>query len=279
MSSETPPEQPTLETNWPLLDQFERRVIGVLVEKSKTTPDSYPMTMNAIISGCNQKSNRDPQMNMDDIDTENALLNLKEKKLTTKIVGVGRTDKWRHNVYEEWEVGKFELAVLCELLLRGPQTEGELRTRASRMNKIEDLDALRAILDKLETRKMVLYLTPKGRRGTVVTHLFYSEGELEFVKAHFESKLDSPSPSPSRSSSPGGVQLTALETTHAELRERLDDLEKENTHLSEKMNSLEKNSHKANAEATLLRDKVQALETELANLREEFLGLKKELGG
>src|SRR3954447_11527964 len=151
-----------------VLDVNERRVLGVLIEKAKTTPDAYPLSVNALVTGSNQKSNRDPVMELDDDDVLEALTRCKNKGLVMKVIG-GRVERWRHLLYETWHVDKVELAVLAELLLRGPQTEGELRGRASRMEPIDDLDALRRVLKPLVDRNLVVYLTSEGR-GAMVTH-------------------------------------------------------------------------------------------------------------
>src|SRR5205085_1668787 len=127
---------------WPVLSLHERRVLGVLVEKAKTTPDTYPLSLNALVAGCNQKSNRDPLLDLTDDDAEQALADCQKKGLATKIIG-GRVVRYRHYLYEAWKVEKVALAVLAELLLRGPQTERELRGRASRMAPIDDVEALR----------------------------------------------------------------------------------------------------------------------------------------
>jgi uncharacterized protein YceH (UPF0502 family) len=168
-------------TVWPVLHSHELRVLGVLVEKAKTTPDVYPLSMNSLVTGCNQKSNRDPILNLTDLDVEEALLAAQKRALVTRITG-GRVERWRHGLYEAWNVGKVELAILAELLLRGPQTEGELRARASRMEAIADLDALRAALGPLAERRLIVYLTPEGRRGTVLTHGFHSAQELDRLR-------------------------------------------------------------------------------------------------
>lgn len=170
--------------DWPVLEKDERRVLGVLVEKGKTTPDVYPMSINALTAGCNQKTNRDPIMDLTDGDVEEALVKAQKKGLTVKVVG-GRVIRWRHTLYETWRLNKVELAVVAELLLRGPQTEGELRGRASRMDPIEDLYSLRAVLRHLAERRLVVYLTPEGRRGTVLTHGFHTPQELEHLHARY----------------------------------------------------------------------------------------------
>lgn len=163
---------------WPVLDTLERRVLGVLMEKFITTPDAYPLSLNALITGCNQKSNRDPVLDVNDLDVEDALARLQKQGLVLKIIG-GRVDRWRHALYETWHLDSLDAAILAELLLRGPQTEGELRGRASRMKPFADLDALRRTLDPLSSRKLVVYLTPQGKRGTTLTHGFHSPEELE----------------------------------------------------------------------------------------------------
>src|SRR5262249_51787323 len=154
-------------------------VLGVLVEKAKTTPDAYPLSINALVTGCNQKSNRDPILNLSDAEVEDALAEVQKKGLVVRVTGSGRVERWRHILYEAWRVEKAELAVMGELPLRGPQTEGELRGRASRMEEIAALDALRAVLRPLVERKLVVYLTPEGRRGTVLTHGFHAAQEFD----------------------------------------------------------------------------------------------------
>ena len=168
-------------TNWPVLTMAERRILGVMVEKAKTTPDVYPMSLNSLMTGSNQKSNRDPLLNLSEENIEDTLMGLQPKGYVTRIQG-GRVERWRHNQYEQWSVNKVELAIIAELLLRGPQTEGELRQRASRMEPIEDLDALRAALKPLVERRLVVFLGPEGRRGTMITHGFHAAKELEILK-------------------------------------------------------------------------------------------------
>ena len=129
MTMETPTS--TTPPSWPVLSAQERRVLGVLVEKAQTTKDAGPLSMNSLVTGCNQKSNRDPVMNLNDAQAEEALVSAQQKGLTVRIIGSGRVERWKHSLYEAWHVSKPELAILAELLLRGAQTEGELRARAS----------------------------------------------------------------------------------------------------------------------------------------------------
>src|SRR5690606_32844985 len=115
---------------WHPLEAIDRRVLGVLVEKAKTTPDVYPLSLNSLKSGCNQKSNRFPQMVLEEVQIEESLDRLRKLKVVTLIQGDGRVEKFRHLAYEWFGVGKVELAIMAELLLRGAQTIGELRARA-----------------------------------------------------------------------------------------------------------------------------------------------------
>src|SRR5262249_13649198 len=172
----------TESNHWPVLTAAERRVLGVLVEKAKTTPDVYPMSLNSLMTGSNQKSNRDPLMNLSEEDVENTLAGLQPKGYVTRIQG-GRVERWRHNLYDQWNVNKVELSILAELLLRGPQTEGELRQRASSIEPIDDLETLRGALKPLAERRLIVFLGEEGRRGTLITHGFHAPKEAELLKS------------------------------------------------------------------------------------------------
>ena len=131
----------------------ESRILGVLVEKALTTPDQYPLTINAVVNGSNQKSNRDPILALDETQAFDALEGLRAKGLAVRVDSVGsRANRYRHNAADVLRVRAGELAVLAELLLRGPQTLGELRGRASRMHPLESLDAVRDMLRALAER-------------------------------------------------------------------------------------------------------------------------------
>jgi uncharacterized protein len=243
---------------WPVLDVLERRVLGVMVEKAKTTPDAYPLSINALVSGCNQKSNRDPLLNLSDFEVEDALTRCKEKGLAIKIIG-GRVIRWRHYLYETWHVDKHDLAVLAELLLRGPQTEGELRSRAARMEPFDDLDSLRRTLKPLVERNLVVYLTPEDRRGAVLTHGFHIPQELAQLRAResaqaapLEVSLTSPSAAPRNI-----VGASQADASTATAR----------TTLTE-----------PNVELPALKRAVDELRHEVASLRDELRVLKQSLG-
>lgn len=176
----------------PRYNARERRVLGVLIEKGKTTPDYYPMTLAGLVTGCNQKSNRDPVVSFVEEDVEDTLLDLRDKQSAIKVEGVGRVPKFKHNLYERWGVSKAEIAVLAELLLRGPQTEGELRARAERMeDTLVDQNALHQVLEPLRERGLVVTLTPPGRkRGVIVSHAFFEDAEMEAVRLKYANSGD-----------------------------------------------------------------------------------------
>lgn len=240
------PQQPPSEqpVSLPKLSFRERRVLGVMVEKAKTTPDTYPLSVNAIVTGANQKSNRDPMMNMSDVDVEDALSDLQKKNLAIKISG-GRVIRWRHALYEALKVDKVELAVLAELLLRGPQTEGELRARAARMEPIDDLDALRPVLRKLTERGMVVYLTPEGRRGTILTHGLYPQEELDRLRSTTQEKsFEAPEPSSPRAaatSSPSlQSQMEEIRAVQAKMEEGMNAMDARMNELTEQIAAIKK---------------------------------------
>jgi uncharacterized protein len=167
---------------WRPLDRTERRVLGVLIEKAKTTPDNYPLSLNALVNGCNQKSNRFPQMQLEEGDAQETLERLRLMGAIALIQGDGRVEKFRHLAYDWLGVDKKELAVMAELLLRGAQTIGELRARAARMEPIPGMPELRPIIESLRKKRLIILLTPPGR-GCVLSHALYQEQELAKVRA------------------------------------------------------------------------------------------------
>lgn len=174
-----------LPPRWQAVGAIDRRVLGVLAEKAKTTPDIYPMSLNAICTGSNQKNNRWPLMQLEPNEVEESLDRLRELRAVGLVEGYGRVAKYRHYLYEWLGVDKVELAVMTELLLRGDQTVGELRGRASRMEPIADLAALRPVLDSLKAKGLVISLTPEGR-GHVVAHALFRPREIEALKAKYQ---------------------------------------------------------------------------------------------
>jgi uncharacterized protein YceH (UPF0502 family) len=208
-------------------------VLGVLVEKAKTTPEYYPLSIAAIVTGCNQKSNRDPVTSYSQDEVEETLQALRKKGAVILIEGSGRVVRWKHTLYEWLKVTKVELAVIAELLLRGPQTEGELRARASRMEPLADLAALQAILEPLAARGLVSYLSPAGqKRGVYVAHSLYPPDELEKVRQAFVNRHPAGEEMPAKLSA-ARVELAAAQAAPgwagevADLRNQLDDLRSE----------------------------------------------------
>lgn len=131
------------------LSAEERRVLGSLMEKDITTPDYYPLTLNALLAACNQKSNREPVMDLDEEAVRDALRSLEVKGLAGPARAEGRVARFEHRLSEVLNLGRRESALLCTLLLRGPQTPGELRGRTERMHRLEDLDEVQLVLQKL----------------------------------------------------------------------------------------------------------------------------------
>lgn len=198
--------------NWGPLSAAERRVLGVLIEKAKTTPDGYPLTLQSATTACNQKSARDPLTNYDTDDVDETLQSLRKKGAAIMVDAGGRVLRYKHSLYDWIKVSKVEAAVLAELFLRGAQTEGDLRARASRMEPLPDLATLQEVLKALETRGMVVYLTPPGtRRGVIVTHGFSTPEALErerqkhsqtLVQSDTDDFAPPPASSPTRAAGP-----------------------------------------------------------------------------
>ncbi len=165
----------------PILDEFEVRLLGCLIEKELATPEYYPLTVNALTNACNQKSNRDPLMNLEDTEVVRTLDALRMKHLAIQAAEGGRASKYRHILAERLRLDPPELALLAELLLRGPQTVGELRNRSERMHQFADLAAVEAVLEELlaRTPPLVTRLPRQpGRKESRFAHLFAGEPQL-----------------------------------------------------------------------------------------------------
>ena len=150
-----------------ILNAAEARVLGALIEKDITTPDYYPLSLNALINACNQKNNREPVTNLDEETVRLALRNLSDKRLAGTASGLdSRVTKYEHRAQEVFNFTRPETAILCVLLLRGPQTPGELRGRTERMHKFEHLDDVLAGLQQLMRREPPLAKALGRRPGT-----------------------------------------------------------------------------------------------------------------
>ncbi len=237
---------------WQPLSAIDRRVLGVLAEKAKTTPDIYPMSLNAISTGCNQKSNRDPVMQLEPADVQESLDRLRDLGAVGIIEGYGRVAKYRHYLYEWLGVEKVELSIMTELLLRGDQTVGELRGRASRMDPIPDLATLKSILDALKSKGLIIFLTPEGR-GQAVSHALYKPRELEALKikysgatqpkAAFRDEYADDASGPPPSATPAATpaiqrDIDSLRTEIAQIRADLESIASDQRRLADELRNL-----------------------------------------
>jgi len=136
-----------------LLNEKEVRVIASLIEKKFTTPEYYPLSLNSLTNACNQKSNRNPVVNYSEIDVEEAINSLRTKRFVRKVEDTGRVHKYKESFTEELDLGLNEIAALNVLMLRGPQTTGEIRTRSNRIFDFENLNSVEETLDKLISRE------------------------------------------------------------------------------------------------------------------------------
>jgi uncharacterized protein YceH (UPF0502 family) len=209
------------------LSLLEARVIGCLLEKEITTPEQYPLSLNALTNACNQKSNRDPVLELDEMTVQQTLDGLSKKYLVSEETGYGsRVAKYRHRFCNtEYGTLKFspqELAIVCELLLRGPQTPGELRTRASRLCPLKDVTEVEAALDRLSQREdgpFVIRLPREpGKRESRYAHLFSGEVAVEEASESAEASTET------QSSANLEQRVAALEAEVAELKSLLNAL-------------------------------------------------------
>jgi uncharacterized protein YceH (UPF0502 family) len=166
-----------------LLDAAEVRVLGALMEKEATTPEYYPLSLNALVNACNQKSNREPVVSYDEDTVIDALDRLREKRFSLTITGNGRVHKYQQRISETMNLGRRESAVVCVLLLRGPQTLGEIKDRSERMHSFADLAETEAVLDKLAAlpEGALVRKLPRlpGQKEQRYTNLLTGEPNLE----------------------------------------------------------------------------------------------------
>ena len=198
-----------------ILHPVEVRVLGSLLEKDLTTPEYYPLTLNALQNTCNQKSSRDPVVQYDEPTVEQALVLLRDKHMASRVSGAGhRVEKYGHRLGETTNLGRRELAVLCVLMLRGAQTVGELRGRTERMHSFSDLEEVEHVLESLAARTPDPLVAPAGRGRWM--QLFGGSDPIA------EARAESPEPHASRSDL--AERVAALEREVVELREQLESL-------------------------------------------------------
>lgn len=200
-----------------MLHPVEIRVLGSLLEKEVTTPEYYPLSLNALINACNQKSNRDPVMQFDQDTVEQALESLRDKGLLLTVSGAGsRVPKYGHRISEKLNLGRRELAILCELMLRGPQTLGELRTHSERMHSFDDLSEVEAVIERLP--ELIVKLTRRpGEKEVRYAHLLSGTPSIPETVAE----------TPSRGQADRPDRISALEQEIAQIRSEMEELKQQ----------------------------------------------------
>lgn len=254
------------------IPKLQRRVLGVLMEKAFTTPEQYPLTLKATTSGCNQKSNRDPTVAYTEDMVMDGLDRLRESGLVAEVFpGGGRTARYRHYMRHCFDFSEAQFAIIAELMLRGRQQLGELRTRASRMVRIESMEQLREELIGLQQMGYLQANGPLDRRGIEVDHTYYLDKEgMDLgdsgptVETDAASESDSatstspmPATSPQASAAPAAINETL--TRHVETLERL--MQQLQSTIQEQAGT------------------IQDLEQSQADLQERLDKLERDLGG
>ena len=200
-----------------VLHPVEIRVLGSLLEKEVTTPEYYPLSLNALVNACNQKSNRDPVVDFNQAIVEQALESLREKGLLLTVTGAGsRVPKYGHRISEKLNLGRRELAILCELMLRGPQTLGEIRTHCERMHPFDDLSEVETVIERLPE---------------LITKLARRPGEKEVRYAHLLAGAPSVPETVREAAEPTRTDRTdriaALEQEVGQLRSEVEELKQQ----------------------------------------------------
>ena len=208
-----------------ILTEIETRVLGALIEKDITTPDYYPLSLNALVNACNQKNNREPVMTLAEETVRTALAMLQEKRLAGPASGAdSRVTKYEHRLQEVFNFDRREIAVVCVLLLRGPQTPGELRGRTERMYHFEAFDDVVSTLDHLAQREPPLArVLPRqpGTKESRYTHLFAGEPSIPDLPVSTVSDFSTPSASSAID------RVAHLEEEVADLRRELSDVQQQ----------------------------------------------------
>jgi len=214
-----------------VLTEIETRVLGSLIEKDITTPDYYPLSLNALVNACNQKNNRDPVMTLDEGVVREALATLQEKRLAGPASGAdSRVTKYEHRLPEVFNLDRRESAVVCVLLLRGPQTPGELRSRTDRMYHFEAPDDVASTLDRLAQREPPLAAVLPRQPGTKESryiHLFSGEPPAPHAAQAPLQGQGRLSPTNTGITATDADRLTQVEGEVAALRRELSDVQQQ----------------------------------------------------
>lgn len=238
-------------------DAIEQRVMGVLVEKSLSQPDYYPMTLNAIVTAANQKNNRDPVMELDEEAVWQALERLRGRGVVARVLAApgARAERFRHELREAMDWGPRQQAVMAELFLRGPQTVGELRGRCARMHEFESLDVVTQTLNDLAARQPpCVGPLPRepGRSAIRYAHRLYPEGEgpaVDSARAHA-------APAPAAPHQPAAAQSSAA--AHAAAAPAPP-------------------ARPSDGDVDLLREELENVQAELADLHQELAALRRRI--
>ncbi len=259
------PQFPTIEE----LPKSQRRVLGVLVEKAFTTPEYYPLTLKAVTTGCNQKSNRQPVTNYSEDDVYDSLDALRELGLVAVVhTESGRTERFRHYMRRSFDLSEPQLAILIELLLRGKQQLGELRSRASRMVTIESLEDLRNELNGLQAMNLLQSSGSLTRRGAEVDHNLYlaKEGQTLATSASDDGGSDAhlQSAEPSEAA-PAQIAPTVVSTVSSSD--------------SGQVSALESKIENLQADNRELHSQMEEMKASFQQLSDRFDDLRRDLGG
>jgi uncharacterized protein YceH (UPF0502 family) len=207
------------------LTSIEARALGALIEKEITTPEYYPLSLNALTNACNQKSNRDPVMHLEESEIRKALNHLEYQSLVRSVSSAdSRVTKFEHRLQDAFNFYRPEVAIICELLLRGPQTPGELRTHASRIHAFEDLESVHSALNRLEKREPSLVTVLPRQPGTKEARYAHLLGDAPPVApaptAHAAATRDDETATASSTE-----RIESLVVEVAELRKQIADLQ------------------------------------------------------
>ncbi|HEY5706598.1 MAG TPA: YceH family protein [Terrimicrobiaceae bacterium] len=209
------------------LTPVETRILGCLLEKERITPENYPLSINSLIAACNQSTNRDPVVSYDEKTVEAGLDSLREKKLATMTLGAGsRVPKYRHNLLDHFELNQREVALLCVLLLRGPQTLGELRLRTERLQFFDSLEQVESFLSDMGKDDNPLVRILPARPGQKEKRYVQLVSGEPVLPDHLESEVSALVPTEERSQDQSRIkelenEIAAMKTELQQLRQEL----------------------------------------------------------
>lgn len=264
---------PTGEPEVPLkpMSRIQRRVLGVLIEKAFTTPEYYPLTLKAVTTGCNQKNNREPVTQYTEEEVEDALNQLREVGVVAVVhTETGRTERWRHWMRRRLTISEAQLAILGELLLRGRQALGELRSRASRMILIESLEQLRAELKGLMDRQLARTNGHLERRGIEVDHALYEAREPLAQAMHPPADDSAPEPVSRPAAAVAAPRPTATVAAPSPASAGPSDVSQRLAAVESLCSTLSRQNQEQQSELAALREELERLTSDLHQLRQSL---------